>query len=229
MNAPAAIPAARSTTVPMGAARKAPTPVGQAETSMAAAKPATIATPSARPAAAKAVPKPMPLTAAGLQEGTASRLAPQVRQFEDRYRDVQVVKQPTTSGWTWLFLAWALHNSSANNRLESDNAAMKARMSELERQLRNDPDEWQQLQQLATSEPADSAPAEGSASAAVAEALELSKQAAPPGVDAADSPAVHLLSAPPEPTNWLSLAAGAAALAALGIAWSYTLRPGRKT
>jgi hypothetical protein len=85
----------------------------------------------------------------GMESGMQSRLAPAVSGFQDRYRNVEVRHQPTTSGWTWLFLAWALSNSGENHRLEAENKAMKERMATLEKELRQEPAQWEQVQSLA--------------------------------------------------------------------------------
>lgn len=85
----------------------------------------------------------------GMESGMQSRLAPAVSGFQDRYRNVEVRHQPTTSGWTWLFLAWALSNSGENHRLEAENKAMKERMATLEKELRQEPAQWEQVQSMA--------------------------------------------------------------------------------
>lgn len=87
---------------------------------------------------------------AGLDAGVQSRLAPQLNQFQANYRQVEIGREPTTSGWTWLFLTWALANSVENSHLEADKRAMQARVDELERKLRQEPSEWESLQLLST-------------------------------------------------------------------------------
>lgn len=91
----------------------------------------------------------------GKDTGMQSKLGQQVSSFQDRYRTVEVRNQPTTSGWTWLFLAWALSNSGENHRLEAENRAMKDRMAALEGDLKKDHAQWQQLQRLSQGEQGD--------------------------------------------------------------------------
>lgn len=79
---------------------------------------------------------------------TAGRLAPHEQAFRTHYSDVPVARQPSTSGWTWLFLAWALHSESKTNKVEHDNAALRQRMLALEKYVKEDPAEWEQLQLL---------------------------------------------------------------------------------
>lgn len=86
---------------------------------------------------------------AGLSPEQATTLAPSVQRFESRYRDAQVVHEPTTSGWTWLFLWWALSNGDENHRLLEQNDQLRAQMQSLESDLRRDPEQWRQLQDLA--------------------------------------------------------------------------------
>ena len=87
----------------------------------------------------------------GLSAAQATSLAPSVQRFKARYGNVQVLHEPTPSGWTWFFLWWALSDSDENRRLQAQNEQLRAQMQSLERDLRQDPDEWQQLQALAGS------------------------------------------------------------------------------
>jgi hypothetical protein len=134
--------------------RAAPSPVaGGRPTKPAAAGTAIVAATAGLAAAAAANPAPArpakpSVSTGGFEPDTVMRVAPRISQFEERYRDVKVVREPTTSGWTWLFLAWALSNSSDNSRLEDENRAMRERMAALESQLRADPQQWRQLQAL---------------------------------------------------------------------------------
>ena len=132
-----------------------------------AASPKTINAPSQSRSAAQAPTKtagpgaghlgtqlllPMVLVS-GLSATQATGLAPSVQRFKARYGNVQMRHAPTASGWTWLFLWWALSDSDENRRLQDQNEQLRAQMQSLERDLRQDPDEWQQLQALAGSTP----------------------------------------------------------------------------
>ena len=90
------------------------------------------------------------LTKAGIGISAAA-LGPQAQQFRRDFQDVQVVSKPTTSAWTWIFLAWALHNGSQNSNLERENASLREQMSTLERELKQHPDQWAQAQEIARS------------------------------------------------------------------------------
>lgn len=198
INAPTAVPTAAATQLravdasKTSAYGKTPTYTGTPATPLAdpprAPAPAPVA--GARPGTAKSLvagaavagvvaagvsgggtkPAKPAVSTSGFAPETAARLAPQVSRFEDRYRDVHVVREPTTSGWTWLFLAWALSNSSANSRLEADNRAMRDRMAALEQELRTDPQQWQELQALSSADtrPSVAEPAQDAASEALA-------------------------------------------------------------
>lgn len=120
--------------------------------------PAVAMTPPPRPAS----PGPAPMSAgraagvtaaavsklnfAGLPSNAQRQLAAPAQQFAHRAASVQIVREPTTSGWTWLFLAWALSESSKSHRLAEERAAMQTRMNDLERELRRDPAQWSSLQ-----------------------------------------------------------------------------------
>lgn len=82
----------------------------------------------------------------GLPTNAQRQLAAPAQQFANRAASVQIVREPTTSGWTWLFLAWALSESSKSHRLAEERSAMQARMDDLERDLRRDPAQWTSLQ-----------------------------------------------------------------------------------
>ena len=82
----------------------------------------------------------------GLPANAQRQLAAPAQQFANRAASVQIVREPTTSGWTWLFLAWALSESSKSHRLAEERSAMQARMNDLERDLRRDPAQWTSLQ-----------------------------------------------------------------------------------
>ncbi|RTL37400.1 MAG: hypothetical protein EKK53_21080 [Burkholderiales bacterium] len=86
------------------------------------------------------------LNFAGLPSNAQRQLAAPAQQFAHRAAFVQIVREPTTSGWTWLFLAWALSESSKSHRLAEERAAMQTRMNDLERELRRDPAQWSSLQ-----------------------------------------------------------------------------------
>lgn len=86
--------------------------------------------------------------------------AERAQAFSREFRDVRVETKPTTSVWTWVFLAWALHNSAHSSDLERDNAALKERMAKLEGELKSNPDQWAQAQEIARSKGVGSWPSE---------------------------------------------------------------------
>lgn len=61
------------------------------------------------------------------------------------------MRQPTTSGWTWLFLFYALHQDAKANRLSEEKAALQRQYDQLSAQLKTEqPAEWESVQQISS-------------------------------------------------------------------------------